>query len=98
MSVSSTIEATKLMNYVTFVVLLQDLGIDEPHAAYFFLICSRYNKEISADIAGPTFEDKCNYAQDVMWVRQSMREFLLSFPAFLEALFRLTDFFMDPSS
>lgn len=38
--VSTTLEACKQMNYVSFVVFCDDLGIDEYLAAYFFLISS----------------------------------------------------------
>ncbi len=57
------------MNYVTYVVFCNDLGIDEYLAAYYFLISSRYNKEISEELSGPTFEDKCKYAYNMMKVR-----------------------------
>ena len=67
--VSNTIEACKQMNYVTFIVFCTDLGIDEYLAAYYFLISSRYNKEISEELSGPTFEDKCKYAYNMMKVR-----------------------------
>lgn len=69
--ISYSLQAAKFMNFVTFREFCEDIGVDEYLASYLFLVCSRYEKTISDQIAGPTFKDHCKYCYEIMLSDQS---------------------------